>query len=64
MLKHVLVQAFRLRVRPALDTVEAGLDRTKARVYSICSKYGIPCPITGHPSGAQEQQQQSAAKPA
>ena len=57
------MQAFRLRVRPALDTPEAGLDRLKARIYSICSRYGIPCPITGH-AAEQEQEHTQQPKPA
>lgn len=45
-------EAFELRVRPALDSVEAGLDRAKMQIYTTFAQYGLPCPVTGHPSGA------------
>ncbi|KFM24538.1 Cytochrome c-type heme lyase [Auxenochlorella protothecoides] len=45
-------EAFELRVRPALDSLEAGLDRVKMQIYTTFAQYGLPCPVTGHPSGA------------
>ena len=40
-------QAFTLRVRPALDSVESVLDRTKMSIYKTFARLGLPCPITG-----------------
>lgn len=56
-----LLQAFTIRARPALDSLEALLDRTKMRIYRACARYGLPCPITGSPSsfGPAEQEQQA-----
>jgi cytochrome c heme-lyase len=42
-----MLQAFTLRVRPALDSAEAVLDRTKMSVYKTFARLGLPCPITG-----------------
>ena len=41
------LQAFTLRVRPAVDTVESVLDRTKMSIYKTFARLGLPCPITG-----------------
>ena len=46
------MQAFELEVRPALDSLESALDRVKVAVYVQCAHWGVPCPITGHPSHA------------
>ena len=46
-------EAFELRVRPALDSVEAGVDRMKMQIYTTFAKYGLPCPVTGHPASGQ-----------
>lgn len=37
-------------VRPALDSFEAVNDRMKMNIYLTFAKYGVPCPISGHPS--------------
>lgn len=37
-------------VRPALDSFEALNDRMKMSIYTTFAKYGLPCPITGHPN--------------
>jgi cytochrome c heme-lyase len=61
--------AFELRVRPALDSPTAAVDRLKMNIYTACAKWGVPCPITGSPSrfsdaaaaaaaSAQQEQQQ------
>lgn len=39
--------AFELRVRPALDTPSAALDRVKMSVYKRFYDWGLPCPVTG-----------------
>ena len=54
-------QAFDLRVRPALDSPEAALDRVKMFVYEKCAKYGLPCPVTGHASGKVASEMAEAA---
>lgn len=41
------MQAFEMRVRPALDNFENGLDRMKLFIYQKFAKYGLPCPVTG-----------------
>lgn len=46
-------EAFELRVRPALDSVEAGVDRIKMQIYTTFAKYGLPCPVTGHASNGK-----------
>lgn len=51
---HTL-QAFTLRVRPAVDTPAAALDRVKMNIYTTFAKYGLPCPVTGHESGQFKQ---------
>ncbi|DBA70340.1 hypothetical protein WJX79_008096 [Trebouxia sp. C0005] len=48
-------EAFTLRVRPAVDTPTAALDRVKMNIYTTFAKYGLPCPITGHASGQYKQ---------
>jgi len=42
-------QAFEIIARPALDSFEAALDRTKMAIYSRFAEWGLPCPITGKP---------------
>ena len=49
-IQHGLMQAFTLRVRPALDTPTAALDRVKMNIYTTFAKYGLPCPVTGNAS--------------
>ena len=49
------LQAFTLRVRPAVDTSTAALDRVKMNIYTTFAKYGLPCPVTGHSSGQFKQ---------
>ena len=41
--------AFTLRVRPALDSPGAALDRAKMQVYTAFAAAGLPCPVTGAP---------------
>ncbi|QDZ24646.1 cytochrome c heme lyase [Chloropicon primus] len=43
------MEAFEVHARPALDSMTAGLDRLKMNIYETCAKYGLPCPISGHP---------------
>ena len=54
-------QAFDLRVRPALDSPGAALDRVKMFVYEQCARYGLPCPVTGHASGKVASEMAEAA---
>lgn len=44
--------AFSVVARPALDTPEAALDRTKMFIYQQCAEWGLPCPITGASVGS------------
>eukprot|EP00878_Enallax_costatus_P005158 GHUV01005421.1.p1 GENE.GHUV01005421.1~~GHUV01005421.1.p1 ORF type:complete len:292 (+),score=56.01 GHUV01005421.1:385-1260(+) len=45
-------QAFEVVARPALDSVEAAVDRLRLSIYTQFAKWGLPCPISGHePSG-------------
>lgn len=44
------MDAFEMEVRPAIDNFENTVDRIKMNIYVTCSKYGLPCPISGHPS--------------
>lgn len=48
-------QAFEIVARPALDSFESALDRTKMAIYSRFAEWGLPCPITQQPGsiGAQ-----------
>ena len=41
--------AFTLRVRPALDSPGAALDRAKMTIYTAFAAAGLPCPVTGAP---------------
>jgi len=41
------LQAFTLRVRPAVDNVESVVDRTKMSIYKTFARLGLPCPVTG-----------------
>ena len=43
----VTLQAFTLRVRPAIDNVESLVDRTKMSIYKTFARLGLPCPVTG-----------------
>ncbi|KAK9861393.1 hypothetical protein WJX84_001237 [Apatococcus fuscideae] len=56
--------AFKLRVRPALDSVEAGMDRLRMNIYRKCAQWGVPCPLTGAPSQHHDAEQQHASSPA
>ncbi len=59
---HALsMQAFKLRVRPALDTVESGMDRIRMNIYRKCAQWGIPCPLTGAPSQHGETKQHASS---
>lgn len=40
-------EAFTLRVRPALDSPTAALDRVKMTIYEKFAQWGLPCPVTG-----------------
>ncbi|KAL4437476.1 hypothetical protein ABPG77_003457 [Micractinium sp. CCAP 211/92] len=50
-------EAFDIRVRPALDSPGAALDRVKMWIYENFAQYGLPCPVTGHPSSIGRSQQ-------
>ena len=54
-------RAFDLRVRPALDSPSAALDRVKMFVYEQCARRGLPCPVTGHASGKVASEMAEAA---
>ena len=45
-------EAFTITARPAVDNLDAALDRVRMRIYKTCARYGLPCPITGHAGGA------------
>lgn len=55
------IDAFTVETRPALDSVDAALDRAKMTIYKTAYQYGLPCPINGMPSSftaePQERQQ-------
>ncbi|KAG2498911.1 hypothetical protein HYH03_003101 [Edaphochlamys debaryana] len=57
--------AFEIVARPAVDSVEAALDRVKMNIYLRFAEWGLPCPITGQPgsigAAAQQAQQPSGA---
>ena len=42
-------------MRPALDSPGAALDRVKMWIYENFAQYGLPCPVTGHPSTLAQQ---------
>jgi cytochrome c heme-lyase len=44
------IDAFTVETRPALDSMEAAVDRTKMFIYKTAYEYGLPCPINGSPS--------------
>lgn len=44
-----MLQAFTLRVRPAVDSLESVVDRTKMSIYKTFARLGLPCPVTGAP---------------
>ncbi|PNW75414.1 hypothetical protein CHLRE_12g526500v5 [Chlamydomonas reinhardtii] len=48
------LQAFAIGARPAMDSVEAALDRVKMNMNLKFADWGLPCPITGEP-GAMAQ---------
>ena len=54
-------EAFDLRVRPALDSPGAALDRLKMLVYEKCAEHGLPCPVTGRASGRVASEMAEAA---
>jgi hypothetical protein len=56
-------QAFEIIARPALDSFEAALDRTKMAIYSRFADWGLPCPITGQPSSIYSDRTESGASP-
>ncbi len=43
----LLLQAFEVVARPALDSIESAVDRVKMAVYTRFAEWGLPCPITG-----------------
>lgn len=49
--KKWALQAFVLRVRPALDSVGSAVDRIKMVIYTSFAAAGLPCPVTGRSSG-------------
>lgn len=40
-------EAFEITVRPALDSVDAALDRLKMNIYTNFARWGLPCPVSG-----------------
>ncbi|KAL6758583.1 cytochrome c/c1 heme lyase-domain-containing protein [Haematococcus lacustris] len=42
-------EAFEIVARPALDSLEAVVDRVKMNIYVKFAQWGLPCPITGSP---------------
>ncbi|KAJ9530189.1 hypothetical protein QJQ45_023487 [Haematococcus lacustris] len=48
-------EAFEIVARPALDSLEAVVDRVKMNIYVKFAQWGLPCPITG-PSGSGQQE--------
>ena len=48
--------AFELRVRPALDSPEAALDRVKMVIYTKFAEWGLPCPVTGIQPASKQQE--------
>jgi cytochrome c heme-lyase len=42
------MEAFTVEARPALDDLTSCVDRLKMNIYTVCAKYGLPCPISGH----------------
>mmetsp|Transcript_464 Transcript_464/g.1412 ORF Transcript_464/g.1412 Transcript_464/m.1412 type:complete len:272 (-) Transcript_464:1459-2274(-) len=40
-------EAFSVDARPAVDSMEAALDRVKMTIYKKFAEYGLPCPVTG-----------------
>jgi cytochrome c heme-lyase len=51
-------QAFEVVTRPALDSVEAALDRLKFNIYGQFAAWGLPCPVTGTAGRFAQQQQE------
>jgi cytochrome c heme-lyase len=45
--------------RPALDSIEAALDRLKFNIYTQFAAWGLPCPVTGQAGRFAQQQQQA-----
>ncbi len=45
------MDAFTVDARPALDGPTAALDRVKMVIYTKFAQWGLPCPITGHRRG-------------
>ncbi|PNW75422.1 hypothetical protein CHLRE_12g526339v5 [Chlamydomonas reinhardtii] len=43
------MNALEIVVRPAVDSVEAALDRIKMNMNLKFADWGLPCPITGQP---------------
>jgi cytochrome c heme-lyase len=43
------MQAFEIVTRPALDSLDAAVDRMKMTIYQRFAEWGLPCPITGQP---------------
>ncbi|CAK0787317.1 hypothetical protein CVIRNUC_010535 [Coccomyxa viridis] len=40
-------EAFTLRVRPAIDSAQSVVDRSKMSIYKTFARLGLPCPVTG-----------------
>lgn len=57
----LVLQAFEVVTRPALDSAEAALDRVKMAVYTKFAEWGLPCPVTGAPAGRFRDSEAAAA---
>uniref|UniRef100_A0A061RAZ0 Holocytochrome c-type synthase n=1 Tax=Tetraselmis sp. GSL018 TaxID=582737 RepID=A0A061RAZ0_9CHLO len=57
-------EAFAIDARPAVDSLEAAVDRVKMAIYTKFAEYGWPCPVTGHSasSAAERQPARGAAQ--
>lgn len=53
-------EQFDVVVRPALDSVDAFVDRLKMNIYIGCAAFGIPCPVKTF-TGAKEDKVSSAS---
>ena len=57
----LMLQAFEVTVRPALDSPSAALDRLKMNIYTKFAEWGLPCPMTGTPPSSRRASQSTGA---
>ncbi|KAG2439316.1 hypothetical protein HXX76_004675 [Chlamydomonas incerta] len=57
-------QAFEIVARPAVDSVEAALDRVKMNIYLKFAEWGLPCPITGQAGAVAQAAAAGGSQPA